>query len=309
MRVSRSVIPAAPEAALRGWLFQIARNLALDHHRRGQRRPPAEPLTDTARPASQDTGAEVNEALASLADVDRDVFLMREVAGLGYDEIATACGLTPDAVRSRIHRARLQLRDRLSTQIALRQASPMRRPVAPTDAMRQLPAAKRVSTASHASELGGAPASKRKNNDRHTRRHFSFSGRRTLRCRGARRGAERSRGTGAADRPGGAPPHRPAGRARRNRSGRNTSARDGGRCSRRPRCSSPWPAGMSSATGAAPSRAPSRRRQRASCRKPPGKFFQQEADDEESDDPDVVRAADRRCRRSAPKLPTTSRSQ
>ena len=39
VRVSRSVIPAAPEAALRGWLFQIARNLALDHHRSGQRRP------------------------------------------------------------------------------------------------------------------------------------------------------------------------------------------------------------------------------------------------------------------------------
>ncbi len=40
VRVSRSVIPAAPEAALRGWLFQIARNLALDHHRSGRRRPP-----------------------------------------------------------------------------------------------------------------------------------------------------------------------------------------------------------------------------------------------------------------------------
>ena len=48
VRVSRSVIPAAPEAALRGWLFQIARNLALDHHRSGRRRPQAEPLTDTA---------------------------------------------------------------------------------------------------------------------------------------------------------------------------------------------------------------------------------------------------------------------
>ena len=127
VRVSRSVIPAAPEAALRGWLFQIARNLALDHHRRGQRRGLAEPLTDTvARPASQDTSAQVNEALASLADVDRDVFLMREVAGLGYDEIATACGLTPDGVRSRIHRARLELRERLSGQIAARRAAPLR---------------------------------------------------------------------------------------------------------------------------------------------------------------------------------------
>ena len=124
VRVSRSVIPTAPEAALRGWLFQIARNLALDHHRSGTAATAAEPLTDTARPASQETSAEVNEALASLADVDRDVFLMREVAGLGYDEIATACGLTPDAVRSRIHRARLQLRDRLSGRIAARRAAP-----------------------------------------------------------------------------------------------------------------------------------------------------------------------------------------
>jgi RNA polymerase sigma-70 factor, ECF subfamily len=128
VRVSRSVIPAASEGALRGWLFRIARNLALDHHRSGQRRPFVEPLTDTAvRPAAQDTSVEVNEALASLADVDRDVFLMREVAGLGYDEIASACALTPDAVRSRIHRARLQLRERLSGQIAMRRMAPMRR--------------------------------------------------------------------------------------------------------------------------------------------------------------------------------------
>jgi RNA polymerase sigma-70 factor (ECF subfamily) len=128
LRVSRSIIPAEPEAALKGWLFQIARNLALDHHRSSKRRPAPAPLTDTAvRPASQDTSAEVNQALASLADVDRDVFLMREVGGLGYDEIATACGLTPDAVRSRIHRARLQLRDLLSSQIAKRQELPMRR--------------------------------------------------------------------------------------------------------------------------------------------------------------------------------------
>ena len=127
LRVSRSVIPSGPEGALRGWLFQIARNLALDHHRAGQRRPHLELLTDHgSRPASQDTSAAVNEALATLADLDRDVFLMREIAGLGYDEIASACGLTPDAVRNRIHRTRVQLRERLSGQIAARRTSPMR---------------------------------------------------------------------------------------------------------------------------------------------------------------------------------------
>ena len=252
VRVSRSVIPAAPEAALRGWLFQIARNLALDHHRRGQRRPQAEPLTDTARPASQDTGAEVNEALASLADVDRDVFLMREVAGLGYDEIATACGLTPDAVRSRIHRARLQLRDRLSSQIAARRAAPMRQ-----SAKSQQQTHYRIDN-SH---------------DRHAHRHFSFHGRRTLRCRGARRGVERSGGAYPAHRPGGAPSHRPAGRAGRNRSGRNiplamAAAARHGRDARRP------------GRRVCPRRQaerrrnnPSRRRRRGSCRKPHGKIL------------------------------------
>lgn len=127
VRVSRSAVPSGPEGAVRGWLFQIARNLVLDHHRAGRRRPYLETLTDTAvRPAAQDTGAEVNEALAALAAVDRDVFLMREVAGLGYEEIASACGLTPNAVRNRIHRTRLQLRDRLSAQIGTRRATPMR---------------------------------------------------------------------------------------------------------------------------------------------------------------------------------------
>ena len=55
-----------------------------------------------SRLATQDVDLAVNEALATLPDLDRDVFLMREVVGLGYHEIGQACGLTPDAVRSRM---------------------------------------------------------------------------------------------------------------------------------------------------------------------------------------------------------------
>jgi len=127
VRVSRATIPAAADGEIRAWLFQIARNLALDHHRRHLRRPELSALTDAAaRLPSQDVDVAVNEALAVLTDVDRDVFLMREVAGLGYEEIARACGLTPDAVRSRIHRARLQLRELLASPIATRRTIPMR---------------------------------------------------------------------------------------------------------------------------------------------------------------------------------------
>lgn len=100
---------------------------ALDHYRKRARRPEASPLRDeNARLASQDVDLAVNEALAALPDIDRDVFLMREVAGLGYVEIAKACGLTDDAVRSRIHRARTQLRKDLAAPIATRQTLPMR---------------------------------------------------------------------------------------------------------------------------------------------------------------------------------------
>jgi RNA polymerase sigma-70 factor (ECF subfamily) len=57
----------------------------------------------------------LREALDQLNGVDRDVFLMREVSGLSYDEISLACELTPDAVRSRLHRARQQLRASLAS--------------------------------------------------------------------------------------------------------------------------------------------------------------------------------------------------
>lgn len=127
VRVTRTAIPRTGDGEIRAWLFSIARNVALDHHRKRVRRPDPVPLGDEgSRPASQDVDLAVSQALTQLADLDRDVFLMREVAGLGYEEIARACGLTPDAVRSRIYRARLQLRAQLTGPIATRRTIPMR---------------------------------------------------------------------------------------------------------------------------------------------------------------------------------------
>jgi RNA polymerase sigma-70 factor (ECF subfamily) len=127
LRVSRTTIPDASDGQIRAWLFRIARNVVLDYHKQRRRQPEAvgPPLVAT-RPASQDVDLAVNLALAALPDLDRDVFLMREVAGLGYEEIAEACDLTPDAVRSRIHRARRQLRESLAAPIATRRTAPMR---------------------------------------------------------------------------------------------------------------------------------------------------------------------------------------
>ena len=124
LRVSRTAIPSAPENQLAGWLFRIARNVALDHHRQRRRRPETDlgSAPEETKDAQQEMALALKQALATLPDLDRDVFLLREVSGLSREEIATACELTLDAVRSRIHRTRLELRAVLAAPIgALRQ--------------------------------------------------------------------------------------------------------------------------------------------------------------------------------------------
>jgi len=100
----------------RAWLFTIARNLFLNVRRDAGRRPEALRLDETRVPGIADVVAErigLEQALAKLPVTDREVFLLRELGGLGYDEISGICALTQDAVRSRIYRARLELREAL----------------------------------------------------------------------------------------------------------------------------------------------------------------------------------------------------
>lgn len=99
----------------RAWIFQIARNLARDHLRASARRPQTAVFGEPTGPSGDRTLALALEAaLGSLETDDREVFLLKEVGGLSYAEIATTCGLTPDAVRSRLHRTRLNLRKQLT---------------------------------------------------------------------------------------------------------------------------------------------------------------------------------------------------
>ena len=119
LRVTRSPVPDADPAGHRAWVFKIARNLVLNHLRDGHRRGQALSLAggDAAAPPTQEMSLAIRQALAALSDVDRDVFLLRESAGLSYEEIAAACELTIEAVRGRLRRAREQLREALSGEI------------------------------------------------------------------------------------------------------------------------------------------------------------------------------------------------
>ena len=117
LRVTRASVPAADAAGHKAWVFSIARNLGLNHLRDGRRRGQAVELLESPLPATQDMALSIREALASLADADREVFLLRESAGLSYEEIGAACELSVEAVRGRLRRARGALRESLAGEI------------------------------------------------------------------------------------------------------------------------------------------------------------------------------------------------
>lgn len=117
----------ALEGSSRAWLLGIATNL-LRHHWRSERRQ----LRAYARTGSdlfeidedstaasdskldaQRQGALIAGALASLPAIERNVLTLYAWAGLSNPEIALALGVPEGTVRSRLHRARLHMRERL----------------------------------------------------------------------------------------------------------------------------------------------------------------------------------------------------
>ncbi|MBP8292591.1 MAG: RNA polymerase sigma factor [Bryobacterales bacterium] len=121
LRVARADAPGVDADGTgigrRAWVFTIARNLALNHLRDRQRQPSTTSMIDVPRNGTQELAAALQQALGTLHELDRDVFLLKESAGLSYDEIAATCDLTADAVRNRLHRARQQLRASLGSAI------------------------------------------------------------------------------------------------------------------------------------------------------------------------------------------------
>jgi RNA polymerase sigma-70 factor (ECF subfamily) len=100
----------------RAWLFRIARNLRCDLARQHLRQGLACPLdtNDPGQGPAQLMRLTLTRALADLVDEDREAFVLAEIGGLTYDEIAVVCAITRAAVRSRIYRARMALRAALS---------------------------------------------------------------------------------------------------------------------------------------------------------------------------------------------------
>ncbi len=108
--------------SMKAYLLAIARNLFLDQVRADRRSTPLEEahLNLAASDATPETTATgrldveaLRGALLTLPEHERAALLMATVDGLPHDEIAAVLGCTRAAVKVRIHRARLHLRQHL----------------------------------------------------------------------------------------------------------------------------------------------------------------------------------------------------
>jgi RNA polymerase sigma-70 factor, ECF subfamily len=129
LRVHRSIADFRGDARLSTWLYGIASNLCLNRlasaaHRRTRtddeavRRAPSEAADAAAAFERSEVEAALHQAIAALPDDRRIVVVLRDLEGLSYDEIAQALALEPGTVRSRLHRARLDLKNKMERFLA-----------------------------------------------------------------------------------------------------------------------------------------------------------------------------------------------
>lgn len=120
--------------SVKSWLNRIAVNAAMDTQRARKRRPVQPypeledeswqpPATEDADPVHTALATErttvLNAALASITEDQRTAIVLFDVEGYDYAEIAEMTGVSLGTVKSRIHRGRLALRDRLASRMEL----------------------------------------------------------------------------------------------------------------------------------------------------------------------------------------------
>ncbi|QDU98462.1 sigma-70 family RNA polymerase sigma factor [Lignipirellula cremea] len=116
------------DSAFYTWLYRIAFNLAVSHGRRNRRRTassldqsreatgdePTDPQEGPEQSLERQERAElVQAALQAISSEYRMILVLREMENNSYEVISEILGVPIGTVRSRLHRARLQLRDEL----------------------------------------------------------------------------------------------------------------------------------------------------------------------------------------------------
>jgi RNA polymerase sigma factor (sigma-70 family) len=96
---------------LRGWLFRIATNKAMDHWRASRRRPvPLETLPESSTPERSDGRPELWRAVGELPPLQRAAVIHRYALDLTYADVAEALGCSEEAARANAYEGRKKLR-------------------------------------------------------------------------------------------------------------------------------------------------------------------------------------------------------
>jgi RNA polymerase sigma-70 factor, ECF subfamily len=116
-----------PDATFYTWLYRIGVNTCLDHKRKFRPEPfkdesqaeafPSSEPSPERRYQSKEIGQAIQRALEQLSKKSRMVIVLKEVEGLSYEEIAEVLKTSIGTIKSRISRAREELRKLLQKKI------------------------------------------------------------------------------------------------------------------------------------------------------------------------------------------------
>ena len=128
LKAYRKLKDFRPEASFYTWLYRIAVNTCIDHKKRpfflsifggspGEEEFIHEQPSDEPSPErlyeSKQLGRALSTSLRQLSQKLRTVLILKEIEGLSYEEIAEVLDISTGTVKSRISRAREELRWRL----------------------------------------------------------------------------------------------------------------------------------------------------------------------------------------------------
>jgi RNA polymerase sigma-70 factor (ECF subfamily) len=139
LTMARSVHDFRATSTLSTWLYTIARSFCIKKRRRSKFAPSA---SESLEAASEEYGARVPdprrgpeeeladrqveallaEAISRLDPMYREVLVLRDVEGLPAAQVAEVVGITVEAVKSRLHRARRMLRERMAPHLGVAEA-------------------------------------------------------------------------------------------------------------------------------------------------------------------------------------------
>jgi RNA polymerase sigma-70 factor, ECF subfamily len=120
------------EAPLVAWALRLSRNLCIDHYRRMREERRSVAVSEEILkhfPAGDDPQAEaqrrqevaaVYRALEEMPEAVAEVVLLRDLQGWSLEETAAALGVPVGTVKSRLHRGRLEVAERVTARLRVR---------------------------------------------------------------------------------------------------------------------------------------------------------------------------------------------